>query len=91
MYCTYHRDKGHITEQCQVLKDHLRQLVNEGNLKKFLVDTGNQGIEQGTQQRGNPFPPPLGIIEVIHAAPRGTVAIRRRGGISHSTGRRVLG
>ena len=23
LYCTYHRDKGHTTEQCQVLKDHL--------------------------------------------------------------------
>ena len=23
LYCTYHRDKGHTTEQCLVLKDHL--------------------------------------------------------------------
>ena len=23
LYCTYHRDKGYITEQCRVLKDHL--------------------------------------------------------------------
>ena len=22
-YCTYHWDKGHTTEQCKVLKDHL--------------------------------------------------------------------
>ena len=22
LYCTYHRDKGHTTEQCLVLKDH---------------------------------------------------------------------
>ena len=25
LYCTYHRDKGHTTKQCRVLKDHLRQ------------------------------------------------------------------
>ena len=23
LYCIYHRDKGHTTEQCWVLKDHL--------------------------------------------------------------------
>lgn len=23
LYCTYHRDKGHTTKQCRVLKDHL--------------------------------------------------------------------
>ena len=23
LYCTYHREKGHTTEQCCVLKDHL--------------------------------------------------------------------
>ena len=28
MYCTYHRDKGHTTKHCRVLKDYLEQLVN---------------------------------------------------------------
>ena len=23
LYCTYHREKGHTTKQCHVLKDHL--------------------------------------------------------------------
>ena len=23
LYCTYHRDEGHTTKQCRVLKDHL--------------------------------------------------------------------
>ena len=79
LYCTYHRDKGHTTEQCQVLKDHLRQLVNAGYLKEFAVDSGNQGTRQCTQQKGNPLPPTLGVIEVIHAAPRGTTTARRKG------------
>ena len=77
LYCTYHRDKGHTTEQCQVLKDHLGQLVKAGYLKEFVVDSGNRSIEQGAQQRGNPLPPPLGVIEVIHAAPRSTTVTRR--------------
>ena len=39
LYCTYHRDKGHTTEQCRVLKDYLGQLVKAGYLKVFVVDS----------------------------------------------------
>ncbi|XP_050259143.1 uncharacterized protein LOC126704160 [Quercus robur] len=78
LYCTYHRDKGYTTEQCLVLKDHLGQLVKAGYLKEFVVDSGNRGAGQGSQQRGNPLQPPLGVIEVIHAAPRGTAMAGRR-------------
>ncbi|XP_023895031.2 uncharacterized protein LOC112006941 [Quercus suber] len=71
LYCTYHKDKGHTTEQCRVLRDHLRQLVKAGHLKEFVMDRGDRGAGQGAPQRGNLLPPPLGIIEVIHIAPRG--------------------
>jgi len=47
LYCTYHRDKGHTIEQCQVLKDHLGQLVKAGYLKEFVADSGNLGAGQG--------------------------------------------
>ncbi|XP_075645283.1 uncharacterized protein LOC142616289 [Castanea sativa] len=70
LYCSYHRDKGHTTEQCRVLKDHLEQLVKVGHLKEFLVETGDQATEQADRLCRNPLPPPLGVIEVIHAAPR---------------------
>ena len=33
--------RGHTTEQCRVLKDHLGQLVKAGYLKEFVVDSGN--------------------------------------------------
>ena len=49
LYCTYHRDKGHTTEQCRVLKDHLGQLVKAGYLKEFVVDSGNRDAGHGTQ------------------------------------------
>ena len=77
LYCTYHRDKGHTTKQCWVLKDHLGQLVKARYLKEFMMDSGNWGTEQVAQQRGNPLPPPLGVIEVIHAVPGSTVMIRK--------------
>ena len=74
LYCTYHRDKGHTTEQCQVLKNHLGQLVKTGRLKEFVLEPGNRGPRLGAQQRGNLVSPPLGIIEVIHAVLGSTVA-----------------
>ena len=70
LYCTYHWNKGHTTEQCQVLKDHLGQLVKAGHLKEFVVEPWKRGPGLGAQQRGNLALPPLGIIEVIHAVPR---------------------
>ena len=77
LYCTYHRDKGHTTEQCRVLKDHLGQLIKAGYLKEFVVDSGNEDASQGAQQKRNPLLPPLGVIEVIHAAPRSAATVRR--------------
>ena len=74
LYCTYHRDKGHTTEQCRVLKNHLGQLVKTGRLKEFVLEPGNRGPRLGAQQRGNLVSPPLGIIEVIHAVLGSTVA-----------------
>ena len=41
LYCIYHKDKGHTTEQCRVLKDHLEQLVKVRYLKEFMVDPRN--------------------------------------------------
>ena len=51
--------------------------MKAGYLKEFVVDSGNRGTGQGAQQRGNPLPPPLRVIEVIHAGSRGTVVTRR--------------
>ncbi|XP_075654748.1 uncharacterized protein LOC142624902 [Castanea sativa] len=79
LYCTYHRDKGHTTEQCKVLKDHLEQLVKAGHLKEFLVETGNKETGQVDWLRRNPLPPPLGVIEVIHIASRAIRATTTKG------------
>ena len=76
LYCTYHKDKRHTTEQCRVLKDHLGQLVKAGYLKVFVVDSINREAGQGVQQKRNPLLPPLGVIKVINATPRGTAAAK---------------
>ena len=72
LYYTYHRDKGHTIEQCRIFKDHLEQLVKLGHLKEFVVEPGSGVTGQTLRPRGNTLPPPLGVIEVIHAASMGT-------------------
>ena len=79
LYYTYHRDKGHTTEQCKLFKDHLEQLVKSGHLKDFVVDPRNGTIGQALRSQGNTLPPSLGVIEVIHAASMGTSVTRWRG------------
>ena len=32
LYCTYHKDIGHMTKSCHMLKTHLEQLVSAGHL-----------------------------------------------------------
>ncbi|XP_065635834.1 uncharacterized protein LOC112019233 [Quercus suber] len=74
LYYTYHKEKGHTTVQCRVLKDHLGQLAKAGHLKEFVMDPRNRGAGRGGPQRENPLPPLLGVIDVIHVAPRGLAA-----------------
>ncbi|XP_023927698.1 uncharacterized protein LOC112039087 [Quercus suber] len=81
LYCTYHKDRGHTTEQCRVLRDHLGQLAKAGHLKDFVTDAGDRGTGHGAPHRGNPLPHLLGVIDVIHVAPRG---------ISTTKGKEVL-
>ncbi|XP_065616314.1 uncharacterized protein LOC136061866 [Quercus suber] len=70
LYCQYHQDHGHITEDCKNMWDHLEQLVQEGKLTQLLHHSGGRGGHvgfafQGDASRG----PPLGTINVIFAAP----------------------
>ena len=51
--------------------------MKAGYLKEFLADSIDRESGQGSQQKRNPLPPPLGVIEVIHAAPRRTAAAKR--------------
>ena len=70
LYCQYHRDHGHITEDCRSLWDHLDQLVREGKLKQLLHHSSSLGGQTDTRpERENPSRPSLRTINVIFAAP----------------------
>ena len=35
-YCRFHRDHGHDTDKCFNLKQHIENLIRQGNLRNFL-------------------------------------------------------
>ena len=70
LYCHYHQDHGHTTEDCRNLWDHLEQLVREGKLKQLLHHSSGRGGQAGSEMRGDAssrLPP--GTINVVFAAP----------------------
>ena len=70
LYCQYHRDHGHTTEDCRSLWDHLDQLVREGKLKQLLHHSSGLGGQiDARSERENLSRSPLGTINVIFAAP----------------------
>ena len=69
LYCHYHQEHGHTTEDCRNLWDHLDKLVGKGKLKSLLHHSSGQGNQTNSNSRKNaPSRPPLGTINVIFAA-----------------------
>ncbi|XP_065637205.1 uncharacterized protein LOC136070750 [Quercus suber] len=70
LYCQYHQDHGHTTEECKSFWDHLEQLAREGKLKQLLHHSSGQGSQASSESRRDVSSrPPLGIINVIFIAP----------------------
>ncbi|XP_028098582.1 uncharacterized protein LOC114298252 [Camellia sinensis] len=64
--CTYHQDRGHMTQNCRALKQHLEDLVAVGHLRDYVDQ------DKAVAEQGNPPPepnvehPPRLVINVIH-------------------------
>ena len=70
LYCYYHQEQGHTTEDCRNLWDHLDQLVQGGKLKSLLYHSSGQGNQTSSDSWKNaPSRPHLGIINVIFITP----------------------
>ncbi|XP_031120334.1 uncharacterized protein LOC116023472 [Ipomoea triloba] len=77
-YCTYHRNRGHDTEECHVLKGLIEDLLRSGELaqfakkkkknrrswKKFFKKSDKEG--KGKEPDQDREPPPQGAKQVIH-------------------------
>ena len=69
LHCQYHQERGHTTEDCKTLWNHLKQLVREGRLQQYLYQPNGQGNQSGSRVQGNASSrPPLGTINFIFAA-----------------------
>ena len=55
-----------------------RAIVEGGIFEGVCGGFRDKGAGQGTQQRGNPLPPPLGVIEVTPTTPRVAAVANRR-------------
>ena len=66
-YCSYHREKGHMTENCFSLKEHLEQFTREGNLRQFLNDDQGKSLLDGPKDP-HTLRPPARVIEMILAS-----------------------
>ena len=70
LYCQYHQDQGHTTEDCRNLRGHLDQLVREGKLKQLLHHSSGQAKQTSSDPRRDASSkPPLETINVIFVAP----------------------
>ena len=49
-----------------------------GYFKEFVLEFRGGETKQIARPRGNTFPPPLGVIEVIHVASMGTFVTQRK-------------
>uniref|UniRef100_A0A2N9F9V4 Reverse transcriptase domain-containing protein n=1 Tax=Fagus sylvatica TaxID=28930 RepID=A0A2N9F9V4_FAGSY len=68
LYCTYHKDMGHLTENCHKLKVHLEQLASAGHLDQY-IDTNltiRKEASQMVQQPDSSGVASAGVIHVIH-------------------------
>ncbi|XP_050278085.1 uncharacterized protein LOC126719593 [Quercus robur] len=72
LYCAYHQEPGHTTNDCRNLKNHLDRLVREGKLRHLLHHPVGWQEQSNTETRQSTLRPPIGTINVILAAPRRT-------------------
>jgi hypothetical protein len=81
LYCRFHRDYGHLTEDCMALKERIETLIRQGKLQKYVsrLDNTRPPKPQGPKERTeNPKPRTAGEIKTIVRGPAA-------GGISHTS------
>uniref|UniRef100_A0A2N9GNE9 Uncharacterized protein n=1 Tax=Fagus sylvatica TaxID=28930 RepID=A0A2N9GNE9_FAGSY len=68
LYCSYHREMGHMTENCHLLKVHLEKLASAGHLDQYINRdlSSKKEVVPDARQPQSSNTPSTGIIHVIH-------------------------
>ena len=64
-YCAFHKNKGHMTNECTKLKDEVEFLIGKGHLKEFIRDYHKEG-RNDVRQSGSKSDGKRPIMGVIH-------------------------
>jgi hypothetical protein len=68
LYCRFHRDHGHLTENCMALKEQVETLIRQGKLQKYVglpPNTRPPKVQGPKEQTENRRPGPVGEIRTI--------------------------
>ncbi|XP_050258958.1 uncharacterized protein LOC126703950 [Quercus robur] len=68
LYCAYHQESGHTTNDCRNLKNHLDWLVREGKLRHLLHRLEGWQEQSNIETRQSTLRSSIGTINVILAA-----------------------
>ncbi|KAK3017343.1 hypothetical protein RJ639_007524 [Escallonia herrerae] len=70
LYCHFHKDHGHTTDECKVLQPEIENLIAKGHLRQFIKANDRQQNGRRTQRRTEealPKDPP--VINTISGGP----------------------
>uniref|UniRef100_A0A2N9ERC7 RNA-directed DNA polymerase n=1 Tax=Fagus sylvatica TaxID=28930 RepID=A0A2N9ERC7_FAGSY len=67
LYCRFHRDHGHLTEECVALKEQVEALIRQGKLQKYVSRPAKPQAQK--EQTEHNRPGPIGEIRTIIGGP----------------------
>ncbi|KAK3021959.1 hypothetical protein RJ639_045654 [Escallonia herrerae] len=70
LYCHFHKDHGHTTDECKVLQREIENLITKGHLKQFIKANDRQQNGRRNQRRtGETQPKDPPVINTISGGP----------------------